>query len=183
MVWLWVCVWTRLWRQWALGVTLYEFLYGRPPFNADSPVEIFANILARRLDFSVSVEDDGDDMEDDHDGARGPSPAARDLIDKLLCLDPRGRLGSTGAAAVRAHPFFKGLDWTRLAATPAMFIPRTAGTEDTAYFDARGATVEQLERELLGNAASERRRRPRQGPAPPPRTRTQRETTRACAQI
>lgn len=32
---------------WSLGVILYEFVYGTPPFAADTPEEIFQNILDR----------------------------------------------------------------------------------------------------------------------------------------
>ena len=30
---------------WSLGVVLYEFVVGVPPFSADTPEEIFQNIL------------------------------------------------------------------------------------------------------------------------------------------
>ena len=122
---------------------IYEFVYGRPPFNADTPVEIFANILSHRLDF----DSDSDP----------PSPEVRDLIERLLCHDVKKRLGSHGAAEIRQHPFFADIKWDQLAATPALFIPKTANAEDTIYFDARGATVEQLEQSLLGPGLQGRR--------------------------
>jgi serine/threonine protein kinase len=34
---------------WALGIILYEFMYGAPPFNADSPQKIFENILDQQV--------------------------------------------------------------------------------------------------------------------------------------
>jgi serine/threonine protein kinase len=34
---------------WALGIILYEFVYGAPPFNAESPQQIFENILDQQV--------------------------------------------------------------------------------------------------------------------------------------
>jgi hypothetical protein len=39
----------------------------------------------------------------------------RDLIDKLIVLDPNARLGARGAGgmqALKAHPFFKGINFS-----------------------------------------------------------------------
>lgn len=63
---------------WALGAILYEFITGAPPFNAETPEEIFDNILDRRITWP-----DEDDM----------SCECRDLIDKLLHPNPLKRLG------------------------------------------------------------------------------------------
>ena len=34
---------------WALGVLLFEFVNGTPPFCADEPMRIFDNILSNRI--------------------------------------------------------------------------------------------------------------------------------------
>ncbi|KAI9176094.1 rim15, signal transduction response regulator [Blastocladiella emersonii ATCC 22665] len=110
---------------WALGVILYEFLFGIPPFHADSVEEVFENILSRRLELSADMDED-------------VSPEAIDLIDKLLTMDPEQRLGAGGAPEVKAHPFFKEVDWDTLLAKTPNFIPKPTSLEDTDYFDDRG---------------------------------------------
>ncbi|RUP00487.1 hypothetical protein BC936DRAFT_140724 [Jimgerdemannia flammicorona] len=47
---------------------------------------------------------------------------ARDLVSKLLVLDPATRLGAPeqgGIKALKAHAFFEGIDWERLFELPA----------------------------------------------------------------
>ncbi|ORZ09533.1 hypothetical protein BCR42DRAFT_381630 [Absidia repens] len=123
---------------WALGVICYEFLYGYPPFNDDSPDKVFENILSRRIDWhedSVSVSDD-----------------ARDFMEKLMTLDPCKRLGANGPDEVKQHPFFKNIDWDNLLTELPSFVPQPVNEEDTTYFDARGATMqdhEHLDKDLL----------------------------------
>ena len=36
---------------WSLGCIIFEFLYGYPPFHADTPEKFFENILARKIDW------------------------------------------------------------------------------------------------------------------------------------
>ena len=111
---------------WALGVVLYEFLYGFPPFHADTPEKVFDNIVSRRIDW--------------HEDEIEVSPQAHDLMDKLMCSDPTRRLGAHGAAEVKAHPFFDGINWDTITTSEASFVPDVADPESTDYFDARGAT-------------------------------------------
>lgn len=105
----------------------YEFLYGYPPFHADTPDKVFENILSRRIDW--------------HEGVVDVSPEARDFMERLMTLDPEKRLGCNGAEEVKQHPFFKKIQWdTFLTESPA-FVPQPADMEDTDYFDLRGATM------------------------------------------
>jgi len=38
---------------------------------------------------------------------------AHDILKKLLC-DAENRLGAGGVHEIKAHPFFKGLDWKNI---------------------------------------------------------------------
>ncbi|BGP04611.1 rim15, signal transduction response regulator [Rhodotorula toruloides] len=118
---------------WALGVICYEFLYGFPPFHDETPEKVFENILSRRFEW--------------HEDAIEISPAARDFIDKLLAPDPARRLGTKGAAEVKAHPFLADIDWDNLLKQPVDFVPKVTDPESTDYFDPRGATEQEFKEE------------------------------------
>lgn len=36
---------------------------------------------------------------------------ARDLIEKLLVVNPKQRLGYNGSEEIKNHPFFQGVNW------------------------------------------------------------------------
>ncbi|CAL4926390.1 unnamed protein product [Urochloa decumbens] len=100
---------------WAYGVFLYELVYGRTPFVGETNEATLRNIVRRPLEFPASPNGGGDDA------------AARDLIARLLDKDPRTRLGSRrGAADVKAHAFFKGLNMALLRSSPPPVVPPPA---------------------------------------------------------
>ncbi len=83
---------------WSMGVILYEFLVGVPPFNDDTVEKIYDNILNFRIEWpNIGYEEDC------------MSPDAQNLITGLLDPNPKTRLGSKdGAQEIKNHPFFKG---------------------------------------------------------------------------
>ena len=38
-------------------------------------------------------------------------PNCRDIIDKLICLNPDERLGAQNMEILKSHPFFSGINW------------------------------------------------------------------------
>lgn len=134
---------------WSLGCVLFECLYGRPPFNAETPEEVFQNILSRNIHWPT---DDEEDM---------VSEEAKDLVNKLICLDPKERLGSNkneayanGGEEIKAHPWFNEINWETLREDEASFIPAGENPEDTEYFDARGATMQSFAAEFEDQSSS-----------------------------
>jgi len=107
---------------WALGITLFEFLTSVPPFNDETPEQIFQNILKR----DIPWPDIPDEM----------SLNAKDLIDSLLTSSPENRIGSRGVKQIKAHPFFKSIDWDTLLTKPMedVFVPKPVDSTDTGYF-------------------------------------------------
>ncbi|KAL7947175.1 kinase-like domain-containing protein [Trichoderma barbatum] len=83
---------------WALGILIYEFLTGYPPFWHQNPIEIYKQIVEKPVVFPQEpvISDD-----------------AQDIIKSFCTIDRSRRLGniSGGAARVKAHPFFNGVSW------------------------------------------------------------------------
>lgn len=91
---------------WTFGVFLYELLYGKTPFRGPGNDETLANVVSQNLRFPDNPV---------------VSSNARDLIRGLLVKEPENRLGTLrGAAEIKQHPFFEGLNWAliRSAAPP-----------------------------------------------------------------
>ncbi|KAK5131760.1 hypothetical protein LTR08_000591 [Meristemomyces frigidus] len=134
---------------WSVGCILFECLYGRPPFSADTPEEVFHNILSRNIQWPT--EDEEVEV----------SEEARDLMDKLMCVDPRERLASNkdekypnGGEEIKAHPWLADINWETLRDDEASFIPASNDPEDTEYFDARGATMQSFAAEFQDEQSS-----------------------------
>lgn len=119
---------TRNAYQWALGVITYEFLYGIPPFHADTPEKVFENILSGHVEW--------------HEDFIEVSPEARDFMERLMTLDPARRLGASGADEVKSHPFLSDINWDAVTTSEAAFIPQVTDAESTDYFDPRGAVLQ-----------------------------------------
>lgn len=133
---------------WSLGCILFEFLFGYPPFHADTPEKVFENILARKIDWPDNEE-------------FPVSAEAKDLINGLMAIDPKERLGAvlseksaSAGEEVRRHPWFRGINWETLLEDEAQFVPAPENPEDTEYFDTRGATLQSFAEELEDQASS-----------------------------
>ncbi|XP_051193512.1 phototropin-2 [Lolium perenne] len=96
---------------WALGILLYEMLYGRTPFRGKNRKKTFYNILHKDLTFPSSIP---------------VSLEAKQLIHGLLQRDPSSRIGSnTGANDIKEHPFFEDIYWPliRCMTPPELDVP------------------------------------------------------------
>ncbi|KNC51667.1 AGC/MAST/MAST protein kinase [Thecamonas trahens ATCC 50062] len=121
---------------WALGCVTFELLVGLPPFHADSIELLFANIVERNVvgGWPAVPED--------------MSEEARDFTDRLLVLQPEERLGACGADEVKAHPWFRGIDWATVHQGQAPFVPKPVDAEDLSYHDDRSGKSRLDEAEL-----------------------------------
>ncbi|CAN1238739.1 3-phosphoinositide-dependent protein kinase 2 [Linum grandiflorum] len=107
---------------WALGCTVYQMLSGTSPFKDASEWLIFQKIIARDVRFPDYFSNE-----------------AKDLIDRLLDTEPGRRPGAgpDGYAALKLHPFFKGVDWNNLRsqAPPELVADPTAQAGDGVEAD------------------------------------------------
>jgi calcium-dependent protein kinase len=76
---------------WSLGIILYIFLCGYPPFEGDNNKEIFKNVLQQKLTF-------------DPVDWKNISPQAKNLLTMMLDKDSKTRIT---AHQCLQHPWFK----------------------------------------------------------------------------
>lgn len=105
---------------WALGICLYEFMTGLPPFCDQSPEAVFRNILHGELEWPV--------------GEEALSPAAEHAVLQLLTREPHARPGFQELCSL---PFFQSVPWSSLLDKEPPFVPDPDDDTDTGYFDAR----------------------------------------------
>ena len=78
---------------WAFGCIIYQLLAGRPPFKAGNEYLTFQKIVALEYQFP-----------------KGFPEVAKDLVQRLLVLDPAMRLS---IEHIKNHQFFDGITWGR----------------------------------------------------------------------
>lgn len=78
-----------------LGVLFYELILGLPPHYNENKVLMYKDIRTKPIKINSSL-----------------SPDLVHLLESLLKLDPKDRLGSKkGMVEVIEHPFFRDIDW------------------------------------------------------------------------
>lgn len=107
---------------WAFGILIYEFLVGQPPFWDQNPMKIYEQIVEGKVRYPSAMSHD-----------------ARDIIGGLCTVDMSKRLGNVkgGAATVKAHPWFKNIDWDAVyhRKMQGPIVPHLKSADDTRNFD------------------------------------------------
>jgi serine/threonine protein kinase len=102
---------------WSLGAVIYEFIYGTPPFHAEDENETVRRVVPGHFRFPRDPD---------------VSATGKDLLTKLLQVEPTRRLGHASIGEILSHPWFAGAE---SSAPP--FVPELASQLDTAYFEHR----------------------------------------------
>lgn len=84
---------------WALGCVVYQLYVGRSPFEGNSQYLVLQAVKERKIEYP-------------HE--RYFPAVVKDLVEKLLTVDPEKRLGAGGIEEVKSHPYFKDVDWNGL---------------------------------------------------------------------
>lgn len=84
---------------WAFGCILYQCAWGAPPFNGFTEAQIYEKINTKKIFYPDFLD-----------------PKLKDLIDKMIQVDPKERLGAgitegNGIDKLKAHEFFEGIDF------------------------------------------------------------------------
>jgi serine/threonine protein kinase len=124
---------------WSFGILAYHTLLGVPPFTGNNLDEIKEKVL--KLQTWPSCVKFGHSEET-------ISYEAKDLIDKLLMIDPMRRLG-VDMVDIKEHSFFHGIDWEHLRDTEP---PICFDTDDKSYDDEGYLTEEDIKGSVCGSA-------------------------------
>jgi len=103
---------------WSFGTLMYEMLTGLPPFYSQDVQQMYFKIMHADLELPATM---------DHD--------TKSILSGLLDRDPVKRLGD--AVAIKAHPYFKGMDWDKLLRKEVKppWIPDVGGKESIKQID------------------------------------------------
>ena len=96
-------------------------LVGYPPFFSDEPSITCQKIMHWRKTFKVPPE-------------ANLSSASTDILKRLIC-DTETRLGRNGVDEIKAHPFFKGIDWDNVRKMTPPYIPQVSSEISNENFD------------------------------------------------
>ncbi|KAI0675335.1 kinase-like protein [Trametes maxima] len=137
---------------WSLGVIMFECLYGFPPFVSNSRHVTRQKILnwkqSLRFPSRPRVSHEAVNLmeqllceAEDRLGSQASSSVSRpnSMIVQARrsgFITPQGTLGSVdGAHIIKAHPWFRGIDWENIHRYPAPYRPDLQHPEDTRHFD------------------------------------------------
>ncbi|TFK23660.1 kinase-like protein [Coprinopsis marcescibilis] len=137
---------------WSLGVIMFECLYGFPPFVSNSRHVTRQKILnwkqSLRFPSRPRVSHEGVNLmqqllcePEDRLGSQHSTSVLRP--DSLVVQARRSgfmpQAGSAnsvdGAHLIKAHPWFKGIDWDNIHKYPAPYRPELTSPDDTRHFD------------------------------------------------
>jgi len=108
---------------WAVGILLYEIVYGTVPFYSEHIENMYKRILQDPVRFSRKI---------------ATKTAFQTLVKQLLTKDPAKRLGTRGGLEqIKQVKWFATMDWERLyrKGYNMSFVPKVGSVTDVTHFD------------------------------------------------
>ena len=129
---------TRAVDWWAVGVLIYEMVFGRPPFYHDNHLKLYDMIVKEAVVYPKDA-----------------NPVLVDLLEQLLEKNPTKRLGALkdGPRAIKEHPWFRDqIKWEHIAQRTVRppYRPRVSGPGDASNFDKYPEDPDQVRSEDVG---------------------------------
>merc|ERR1719410_3276653 len=103
---------------WSMGVIMFECLVGYAPFHANDPLATCRKIVRYERYFKIPAD-------------IKLTKQAVDLMKALVCPAHR----RVGWDKIKAHPWFKKVDWKELKSHKVPFQPKLKNEVDATYFD------------------------------------------------
>merc|ERR1719361_2512571 len=103
---------------WSMGVIMFECLVGYAPFHANDPLATCRKIVRYERYFKIPAD-------------IKLTKQAVDLMKALVCPAHR----RVGWDKIKAHPWFKKVQWNDLKSHKPPFVPKLKGDVDATYFD------------------------------------------------
>ena len=107
---------------WSLGVIMFEMITSKLPFRIKQDSQPNPDIYKKNIIYPTWMDE-----------------TAKDLINKLLNINPLLRIGSgiNGCDDIKKHEFFKDIDWNKALNKKLKppFIPKVEDETDIKYFE------------------------------------------------
>ena len=109
---------------WSFGIIMFEMLAGYKPFNIQNNSDI--NVY-KEIQWCDDIKKD-----------------AKDLISKLLVVEPEKRIGCNNINDIKNHSFFKSISFEKIYNKKEIppFIPNIEGELDLKYFNSQYTDME-----------------------------------------
>ena len=117
----------RMCDFWSFGIIMFEMICGYKPFDINEKKKVI-------IDYNNLIISFIDDIKD----------SSKNLIKKLLVVNPKERIGFNSIDDIKNHDFFKNVDFNKVLSKEEIppFIPQIDNDLDLKYFDTKFTDME-----------------------------------------